>query len=379
MTATAYKAPINPDILRWARESIFVDIEKAAKTASVNTEIYKKWEHGDDFPTISRLRKLSNLFKRPLPIFFMPHIPESPPIPKDFRKPITELEHPLTKDSLMAVRKARWYQSTAGTLINDLGKSFQPIEKYDFTGKSIEQSIEEMRTLDIDTQFLWETNWEALKNWRQYLEDLGIFVFQISMPIDEIRGFSLIRENYPPAIVINSKDSPNGRIFTLFHEYCHILLHEAGICVPEEIESRGDRHNETEQFCNEFAGNFLVPTEPLKKLIKASGHLDTVALIDELARKFVVSNFVILRRLYSLGRIDYRSYQRMFIEFQKRVKTFDSSGGDFYRNKFAEKGNKFISLVVEAESGETITTSKALEYLGIKLKHYNRIVDMLFQ
>jgi len=113
--------------LRWARESIFVDIEKAAKTASVKTEIYKKWEQGEDFPTISRLRKLSNLFKRPLPIFFMPHIPESPTIPKDFRKPITELEHPLTKESLLAVRKARWYQSTAGTL-------------------------------DIDTQFLWETN-----------------------------------------------------------------------------------------------------------------------------------------------------------------------------------------------------------------------------
>jgi len=29
------------------------------------------------------------------------------------------------------------------------------------------------------------------------------------MHIDEIRGVSLIRENYPPAIVINSKDRLN--------------------------------------------------------------------------------------------------------------------------------------------------------------------------
>jgi Zn-dependent peptidase ImmA (M78 family) len=379
MAATVYKAPINPEILRWARESIFVDVEKAAKTASVKTEIYKKWEHGEDFPTISRLRKLSNLFKRPLPVFFMPNIPQTPPMPRDFRKPVTGLEHPLTKDSLLAVRKARWYQSTAAALMADLGKPIIPIKKYDFNNKHIEQSIAEIRTLDIDTQFSWETNWEALKNWRQYLENLGIFIFQISMPLDEIRGFSLIRENCPPAIVINSKDSPNGRIFTLFHEYRHVLLNEAGICIPEEIEFQDEKHNETEQFCNEFAGNFLVPREPLNKLINESGHSDIIDLVNDLSRRFVVSNFVILRRLYSLGEIDYKSYRRFFKEFQKRIKVFDSSGGDFFKNKFAEKGSKFISLVVEAESGNTITTSKALEYLGIKLKHYNRLVDMLFQ
>lgn len=379
MAATTYKAPINPEILRWARESIFVDVEKAAKTVSVETEIYKKWEHGEDFPSISRLRKLSNLFKRPLPVFFMPRIPQTPPMPKDFRKPVTALEHPLTKESLLAVRKARWYQSTAASLMTDLGKPIVPIEAYDFTSKTIEQSIREIRTLDMDTQFSWESNWEALKHWRQYLENLGIFVFQISMPIDEVRGFSLIRENHPPAIVINSKDSPNGRIFTLFHEYCHILLNEAGVCVPEEIESRDEKQNETERFCNEFAGNFLVPSEPLNRLVKGSGHSDVIDLINELSRKFVVSNFVVLRRLYALGEIDYQSYQQAFKEFQTRIKTFDSSGGDFYKNKFAEKGGKFISLVVEAESGNTITTSKALEFLGVKLKHYSRVVDMLFQ
>lgn len=79
----------------------------------------------------------------------------------------------------------------------------------------------------------WENNWVALKGWRQYLENEGIFVFQIIMPKDEIRGFSLIRENYPPAIIINSKDSPNGRIFTLFHEYGHFLLNKSGVCIPK--------------------------------------------------------------------------------------------------------------------------------------------------
>lgn len=379
MTMTSFKVPINYEMLRWARESVRIDIKNAAKAASVKANIYEKWEYGQDFPTLSKLRLLSNLFKRPLPVFFMSKIPKEPPIPKDFRKPVLSREHPLTRESLFAVRKARWYQSTAGDMMRELGKPLKPIEKYALKNKPIEQCIKEIRTVNINTQLAWESKWEALKNWRDYLENLGIFVFQMNMPLNESRGFSLVRDNYPPAIVINSNDTPNGRIFTLFHEFCHILLDEPGVCVPEESEFGNEKHHETEQFCDEFAGNFLVPTEYLEGFVERSQYLDTADLINDLSRKFLVSNFVILRRLYSLKRIDYKSYRRLFTEFQKKVKDIKSTGGNYYRNKFAEKGNKFISLVVEAESGNTITTSKALEFLDIKLKQYPRIVDMLFQ
>ncbi len=377
-TLSHYKAPINHEILRWARESLFVDIDKAAKTASVKTGTYKKWEQGEDFPSISKLRKLANLFKRPLPVFFMRHIPETPPIPKDFRKPATGLEHPLTQTSLTAIRKAAWFQTTAHELMRDLGKPAPTPRPFDFKGLSIDDAVKEIRALDFSVQQSWTSNWEALKNWRRYLEEKGIFVFQMSMPIDELRGFSLVRDGYPPIIVINSKDSPNGRIFTLFHEYCHILLNESGICIPEEIESGDKAAEKVEKKCNEFSGSFLVPREHLENMIAASAGYEPLELINQLSRKFWVSRFVILRRLYSLRKIDYRSHQRLFKELQKKVKALESGGGDFYRNQFSEKGNRFISLVVEAESGGTITTSKALEILGVKLKHYPQIVEMLY-
>jgi len=88
------------------------------------------------------------------------------------------------------------------------------------------------------------------------------------MPVEEIRGFSLVREERPPVIVISSQDSPNGRIFTLFHEYSHILLEESGLCIPSEVIDKGQQ--DVEKFCNEFAGNFLVPTHHLKESIKKS-------------------------------------------------------------------------------------------------------------
>ena len=46
------------------------------------------------------------------------------------------------------------------------------------------------------------------------------------MPIEDARGFSLT-EVEPFVIVVNESDAPNAKIFTLFHEYGHILLNQS--------------------------------------------------------------------------------------------------------------------------------------------------------
>jgi len=378
--AVSYKAPINPEVLRWARESLAIDLRRAAKTATVLPERYEKWEFGEELPTISKLRILANLYKRPLPVFFMPQVPMEPPAPKDFRTFQSGQDRSLTTESKLAIRKAMWYQSVARDLMNEMGYSIKSSKEDTIDiNEPIEETVKRLRRMEIETQLTWKDNWEALKSWRQYLENEGIFVFQIAMPKDEIRGFSLIRENYPPVIVINSKDSPNGRIFTLFHEYGHCLLNKGGICIPEEIEFRDKKVNETERYCNEFAGTFLVPTEYLNKLSVEFHYSDIFELIDHLSKKFTVSKFVILRRLYSIQKIDYSSYQNIYHKLIEQIKESGGSGGNFYRNKIIERGKKLVSLVIEAESGKAITTSRALEILDIKLKHYDRIIGMLYE
>lgn len=375
--AASVKAPVNGSVIRWARESIGVAPEKAAKKADVAIDIYKKWEAGEDVPSMPRLRKLANLFKRPLPVFFLPQIPQSPPLPKDFRKPTTIIEQPLGEASLMAIRKARWYQSVARELMTDMGLPVKPAKLPGLKSMPLEKICEDLRLPDIDRQMSWENNWQALKKWRLYLEDRGIFVFQFPIPVQEGRGFSLVKEGHPPVIVISSQDSPHGRIFTLFHEYCHILSEESGLCIPSE--SVDHKLRDKEKFCDEFAGNFLVPTSQLMKSIKSSPFSRVEELIPELSKNFLVSRFVILRRLYSVGAIDYKKYRRLFSELQKGIKKVETGGGNFYKNQYAEKGKKFIGLVVEAESSGKITLSRALDYLEIKTRHYDQVVEMLYE
>ena len=67
---------------------------------------------------------------------------------------------------------------------------------------------------------------------RDIIEDKNILVFQISMPVEDARGFAIADET-PAIIVVNSKDHIEARVFSLMHEFGHILLKESGISLPE--------------------------------------------------------------------------------------------------------------------------------------------------
>ena len=76
---------------------------------------------------------------------------------------------------------------------------------------------------------------------REKIENAGIIVMQSgivgtnthrNLNVREFRGF-LLYDDIAPLIFINSKDSLNGKIFTLIHEYIHFLLQEDDIFIDE--------------------------------------------------------------------------------------------------------------------------------------------------
>ena len=65
-----------------------------------------------------------------------------------------------------------------------------------------------------------------------------MLVFQLQgISTDEMRGVS-IAENILPVVAVNVKDKPNGRTFTLLHEFTHLLLRQSGICDLDESSLR---------------------------------------------------------------------------------------------------------------------------------------------
>jgi DNA-binding transcriptional regulator YiaG len=52
-------APVTPEVLRWARESIGVSLDEAARRAGVPVQRVEAWETGQAEPTVAKLRSLA--------------------------------------------------------------------------------------------------------------------------------------------------------------------------------------------------------------------------------------------------------------------------------------------------------------------------------
>jgi transcriptional regulator with XRE-family HTH domain len=69
---TRTEADITPEVLAWARVSLGLKQEDAAKRLKVPKDRIDGWERGVGRPSIPQAEKLAALYKRPLAVFYMP-------------------------------------------------------------------------------------------------------------------------------------------------------------------------------------------------------------------------------------------------------------------------------------------------------------------
>jgi len=163
--------------------------------------------------------------------------------------------------------------------------------------------------LNIPT--LWQPdvapNSDAFKFFRSKINALGIYVFldgfarqntRRTLNIKEFRGFTLI-DKKAPIIFINSTDSNAGRLFTLVHEFVHLLLGSSGIVNKIYLDNYS--FSPTEAFANKVTAEILVPR------VELLAH--NISDIARLARAFKVSEYVIARRLLDCNVLSNSEYQ----------------------------------------------------------------------
>jgi Zn-dependent peptidase ImmA (M78 family)/DNA-binding XRE family transcriptional regulator len=323
MSYKSFEVEIEPSILIWARESIGMTKEKVARLFNLSENIVTKWESGQKKPTIVQIKKLAKIYKRPLAAFFLPEPPHEPPLPDDFRTLPERKRKPLSSNTLLAIRRARRLQSLAIELANSTNYEIQiKVGKASLLDDP-EEIASKTRTnigIDIQKQFKWKNDIDAFNEWRRAIESLGVLIFQFSLPIEETRGFSL--PNNPPVIVINAKDHIRARIFSLFHEYGHLLLDTGGICDWENQNVPSEMNGSIEKFCNHFAGALLVPKDALLNhpIVRVEMHIADLSdeCIVRIAKDFKVSREVILRRLVTLKLADWDFYKMKYKKWKEK-------------------------------------------------------------
>lgn len=391
-TPRSVRAVINAELLVWARTSIGLTLEAAAKKLGVKPTRLVEWEAGLRSPTVSQLRKAASVYKRPLAVFFRPRPPVEPQPLHDFRRFPGQEQLGLSSDLLLEMRRARRRRAVTLELLGDLER---PVDTLPLRA-SLDDDPEEVGArgrawlgIGLAQQARWQGSNEALNNWIVAFESRGFLVFQTSdVGLDEMRGFSL-SDRRAPVIVLNAKDQARARVFTLMHEFAHVMLDTGGVCDPQRVGRQAHNADErVEVFCNHVAGALLVPSGALladPRVTEQQGRTWSDATISGLADAFAVSREVILRRLLILGRASETFYELKRSEYMEHyarlaARAREQEGGGYapvFRIALRDNGRRYTSLVLDAFQREQITPADVSDYLGVRLKHLDLIAGAL--
>jgi Zn-dependent peptidase ImmA (M78 family)/transcriptional regulator with XRE-family HTH domain len=273
--------------MRWARVQAAVSTAEIAKRADVAEDRVKAWESGDERPTVAKLRTVAEMLKQPMALFFAPAPPaEGIRVPPDFRAMGTTMGRALTHEIRLAEERRDIYRR-----LDPAAVAASPWQQWAQAPSMTAMDARELFGVSVSDIEATKTDTEALRLWITALEDQGILVFQMSRVSDaECSGFSVDDER-TPVIVLNGKDSPSRRVFTLLHELGHLLHRGGGLCLLDDDVDR-------ERACNRFAEDVLLPVEELRGTVQGLHGVDAV---DSAVKRFRVSRSAAVISLYRHG------------------------------------------------------------------------------
>ncbi len=379
---------VNPQVLYWARTSLGLSQEEVAQSINKKVREIDAWERGEASPTYIQLEKLAyKIYKRPIALFFFPEVPEEEIIEQEFRTLPEEELLRLSPWIRYLLRKARVLQLNLAELYGGVNPAKRRIlQDLDFAPSvAAADMAEQVRTylgIDLAQQQEWKNTEDALKHWREVLEECGIFVFKDTFKKkgtgdSSFAGFCLYDPDFP-IIYVNNNNAKSRQIFTLFHELAHLLMHTGGIDTRQDnyiARMTGDNRR-IEVLCNLLAAEFLVPSRDFEE--RSAGVSIDDRAIENWASLYCVSRETILRRLLDQGRVSRQYYEQKVQQWSKKQTGIRGTGGDYYRTKGTYLGERYIEMVFSHYHQRRISVEQAADYLDARAKNVPRIGEWLF-
>lgn len=378
-----YIQGINPDIVRWARERSGYTLQEISKLLKKDINTIANWESGVEAPTYIQLEKLADKYKRPVAMFFFPEPPQEPDFVNQLALRSTEIEE-LDPSIRVLLRQASARQLS----LMELNMGVNPAETKIFQdlhlqlGDSATELAQETRIyldISVETQASWSGTREALENWREQVEEKGIFVFKEAFRDDSVDGFCLVHEQFP-VIYLNNSRSSARQIFSLFHELAYLLLGENGI--TRGINPIGES---IEGFCNQFATEFLMPPSDLEPRLNYPVYDDDA--VEDLASYYKVSPRVVLLRLINRDVLMQNSYRRRTAQWTEgyesrlegRVRGESPGEGNDYHTQAVYLGYKFMELAFSRYHQGHCSVEELADHLNVKVKNLSGLEDYLLR
>ena len=389
--------PFVPSTLKKVREISGCSVEDAAKRVRKEVATIRRWESDayEELPTLAQAKNLAKLYRYSAGVFLLEELPAFIRVPQihDFRTLSNrrgDENESWSRNLRYLIRQMESRQEFAIDAIRRAETSYQPwvgsVTPDQTSPEELAVKIRELLEVERDDPRNVSGIEKVLKEWIKRYEDLaGVFVFQTDntkMPIEieEMRGLSMA-DRHAPFIVLNSKDSHAGRIFTLFHEFSHLWLGASGISASDGVNFRTTASSDQriERYCDAVAANSLMPELEFLESWNEVPVLDAVDRVEFAARTFSVSRHTVAVRAFNLGMIRWDVFSRLQERFARPVERSGSAerggGGNYYATLRRNAGDRYVGLVLSEYYSDEITIKDAANLLDARIPSVFALAD----
>lgn len=388
---------VNPEILKWARNTAGLSPEDAARALSFSdtrdrsaADRLEAIEAGEEEPSRSVLLRMSKAYRRSLLVFYLADPPPAGDRGQDFRT-VPGGTPPLYNPLLDAlVRDIRGRQSTVRSLLEEtepLPVDFIASATISDPPEHLARRIRERLSFSLDEFRSQASVEDAFAYLREKIEAAGVYVLLLgnlgshhtNISSDVFRGLA-IADPIAPFIVINDQDVRPAWSFTAFHEFAHLWLGATGIS-GASIEAR------IERYCNDVAGEILLPTNEIAAItyLRRASLTEVIEAITTYANARKISRAVVAYRFFQTAAINETVWRQVadylrqeWIASRRREDESDAGergGPSYYVVRRHRLGNALLDVVRRSLGEGILTYTKAAQVLGVKPRNVDPLIN----
>lgn len=359
--------------LRELREHAGLSQVELARSLDVDKTVISRWESGERKPSLDQQLSLSRVLGITLDYLLNAKLD----VRFEFRAKKAGSAAGAISRAVLDARMQIHYLDSAFQLAERLP---QPCAvRMDFLYNQIPTIARQTRTtLKLNQRLM-------IEEFKQALAEINVHVFEWALP-PQVSGLSH-RDTFT-VIFINRLHSSERQLFTLAHEFAHILFHlgrdgtekaQRGI-----VSLIGSNREPEEKEANAFAAELVMPGEVLDAMLESGGrNLKRLEALDSIAQYFNVSREAVFYRLVEKGIFTWEEKRFFFTKPRAVPSPPEIRVEDIGRQVAPE----FLRMALQVHDEGKISTGKLKEwfftdrntldeYLSVRAREAEEVLDL---
>lgn len=382
---TTIRTSNNSFMLAWAREEVGYTLEQAAEAIGISVDKLKVAESGNHQLTLNQLRTAAEQYGCPFGYFYLskqPYKKSFKPLP-DFRiePDYIGVDHYRLHLEIKKVRDRRSVYLELAKSINSPIDVFHRITESSLTNNA-NTVRKRLNVDDSDSEVYFLKYDQAYAYWKSKIENDGVLVYESQyLPASTgVIGAAIYYDVCPIILIKRGTDYNYRKLFTLLHEYAHLLKGQSAIndASALTVGVANTESSNLEVQCNRLAAEILVPSGKVN--LPDFSNLTPTDKMEKLANAFKVTfstAAICLHRLNLVNQSELTYLLDLRRKEHKRKQSSASKEVKIPRENVMrlDLGRPMFRLVLEAYSNRMLNIFDASKILNLRVNKIDKLVS----